>query len=255
MKKYFLVLAILFFLGCAHAPCQKDVVFQNAPISALLGGCYSGTMSIQEIKKHGDFGLGTLDALNGELIVLDGSFYQVRSDGKVYEVKDSAKTPFAAVTFFKAEQTFFRGPAMDLQALKSFLDDKLPSQNVPYAIKVEGQFETVKVRSPARQQKPYTVLTEAIKEQQIFELKSQTGTLIGFRIPPYMEGVNVPGYHFHFLDQEKTGGGHVIDLRLKNAKIEIDEEDGFLMELPKNKEFLDFHLGGDSGEALAQVEK
>lgn len=255
MKKTVLLLALLFASGCAHAPRSQDVVFQNAPINALLAGCYSGTMSIQEIKKHGDFGLGTLDALDGELIVLDGAFYQVRSDGKVYEVEDSAKTPFAAVTFFKAEQAFFRGPTMDLQALKSFLDDNLPSQNVPYAIKVEGQFETVKVRSPARQQKPYAVLTEAIKEQQVFELKGQTGTLIGFRTPPYMEGVNVPGYHFHFLNQEKTAGGHALDLRLKNAKIEIDEEDGFLMELPKNKEFLDFHLGGNSGEALAQVEK
>jgi acetolactate decarboxylase len=255
MKRSALFLAILFALGCAHTPPQKDLVFQNAPINALLAGCYSGTMSIHDLKKHGDFGMGTLDALDGELIVLDGSFYQARSDGKVYEVPDSAKTPFAAVTFFKAEQTFPRGPVMDLQALKDFLDDELPSQNVPYAIKVEGQFETVKVRSPVRQQKPFRILTEAVKEQKTFELSAQEGTLIGFRMPPYMEGVNVPGYHFHFLNKEKTAGGHVLGFRLKNAKIEIDEADGFLMDLPKNKEFLDFHLANDAGEALAKVEK
>ena len=255
MKRSVLFLTVLFVVGCAHAPCKKDIVFQNAPINALLAGCYSGTMTVREIKEHGDFGLGTLDALDGELIVLDSAFYQVRSDGKVYEVGDSAKIPFAAVTFFEADTAFSRDQAMDFQELKDFLDAELPSQNVPYAIKVEGQFETVQVRSPVRQQKPYAVLTEAIKEQQIFELSSQEGTLIGFRTPPYMEGVNVPGYHFHFLNKEKTAGGHVLDLRLSSAKIEIDEEDGFLMELPRNKEFLDFHLASDSGEALAKVEK
>ena len=255
MKKNLSLLVLFFFLGCAHAPSQKDLIFQNAPINALLAGCYSGTMTVQEIKEHGDFGLGTLDALDGELIVLDGSFYQARSDGKVYEVPDSAKTPFAAVTFFKAKQTFSRGPAMDLQALKDLLDAKLPSQNVPYAIKVEGQFETVKVRSPVRQQKPFLALTEAIKEQKTFELSAQEGTLVGFRTPPYMEGVNVPGYHFHFLNKEKTAGGHVLGFRLKNARIEIDDADGFLMDLPKNQEFLDFHSANDAGEALAKVEK
>ena len=255
MKKNITFLVLLFVFGCAHAPDQKDVVFQNAPINALLAGCYSGTMSIREIKQHGDFGLGTLDALDGELIVLDNSFYQARSDGKVYEVPGSAKSPFAAVTFFETDRTFALDRTVDLKELTRFLDEKLPAQNVLYAIKVEGQFETVKVRSPARQQKPYRVLTEAIKEQQVFDLKGQTGTLVGFRTPPYMEGVNVPGYHFHFLNKDKTLGGHVLDFRLSNAKIEIDEADGFLMEFPKNKEFLDFHLGGNSGEALAQVEK
>jgi acetolactate decarboxylase len=255
MKKNLSLLVLFFFLGCAHTPPQKDLVFQNAPINALLAGCYSGTMTVQEIKEHGDFGLGTLDALDGELIVLDGSFYQARSDGKVYEVPDSAKTPFAAVTFFKAEQTFSRGPAMDLQALKDLLDAKLPSQNVPYAIKVEGQFETVKVRSPARQQKPFRPLTEAIKEQKTFELNAQEGALIGFRTPPYMEGVNVPGYHFHFLNRSKTAGGHVLDFRLSNAKIEIDEADGFLMEFPKNKEFLKFRFEADAKAAIQKIEK
>jgi alpha-acetolactate decarboxylase len=50
-------------------------------------------------------------------------------------------------------------------------------------------------------------------------------------------------------------GGHVLGFRLKNARIEIDEADGFLMDLPKDQEFLDFHSANDAGEALAKVEK
>ncbi len=255
MKIEFPFLMLLFLAGCVHSPREKDVVFQNAPINALLAGCYSGTMSIQDIKKHGDFGLGTLDALDGELIVLDNSFYQVRSDGKVYLLEDSVQSPFAAVTFFEADRTFALDRTVDLKELTRFLDEQLPSQNVPYALRVEGQFETIQVRSPARQEKPFPALTEAIKEQQIFEWNDQEGILIGFRTPPYMEGVNVPGYHFHFLNKEKTAGGHVLSFRLNNSRIEIDEENGFLMELPRNREFLNFHLENDSGEALAEVEK
>ena len=81
MKKSVLFLTLLFVVGCAHAPCQKDVIFQNAPIRALLAGCYSGTMSVRDLKKHGDFGIGTLDSLDGEMIALDHSFYQIKADG------------------------------------------------------------------------------------------------------------------------------------------------------------------------------
>ncbi len=255
MKKLFLALIICFVAGCAHGPCKKDVVFQNAPINALMAGCYTGTMSVQEIKQHGDFGLGTLDALDGELVVLGGSFYQIRSDGKVYSVDDSAKSPFAVVTFFEADQKFDLGRAVDFKELTRFLDEQLLSQNLPYAIQVDGKFETIKVRSPARQQKPYAVLSEAIKDQAIFELTDQEGTLIGFRAPPYMEGVNVSGYHFHFLSKDKKTGGHVLDFRVEKPRIEVDKSVRFSMEIPENEEFLRSDLKTPSADALSKVEK
>lgn len=255
MKRSFLFLAILIVSGCAHAPCLKNTVFQNAPINALLAGCYSGTMSIQELKEHGDFGVGTLDALDGELVVLDHAFYQIKPDGKAYRLSDKDTSPFATVVFFDAGQEFAPPQAMAFKELTAFLDKKLLSENLIYAIKATGRFPALKVRSAACQEKPFPVLTEAIKEQKVFELKDQEGTLVGFRFPPYVEGINVPGYHFHFLNKDKTLGGHVLDLWVEELRILIDEIHGLSLGLPQNEEFLKFRFEADAAAAIQKIEK
>ena len=255
MKRSAFVLAIPFFLGCAHGPCQKDVVFQNAPINALLAGCYSGTMRVHELEKRGDFGLGTLDALDGEMVALDHAFYQINPDGTAHLLKAEDTSPFATVIFFKAGQELRPKRMMGYKELVRFLDEKLPSENLIYAIKIEGKFPWLKVRSAVRQKKPFLVLTEAIKEQKIFELKEQEGTLVGFRFPPYATGINVQGYHFHFLSKDKTLGGHVMDLQVEQPHIQIDKSRAFSMELPESKEFLEFRFDTDAKEAIQRIEK
>jgi len=255
VKKRSVLLISLFVLGCAHAPCQKDAIFQNAPINSLLAGSYTGTMSVHDLKKQGDFGLGTLNALDGELAALDGAFYQIKPDGKVIRLSDNATSPFATVTFFKADRDLASVGEISFKDLTVFLNAKLGSPNLFYAIKVEGKFKTLKVRSAARQEKPYQVLTEAIKQQKVFELKDQEGTLVGFRCPPYAGGVNVPGYHFHFLSKDKTVGGHVLDLQAEDLRIQADEIRGFSMQLPTNDEFLKFRFEADPEKALAKIEK
>jgi acetolactate decarboxylase len=254
-KNITFLLLLLLAIGCAHAPCQKDVVFQNAPINALLAGCYSGTMTVDDLGKHGDFGFGTLDALDGEMVVLDHAFYQIQADGKARLLNEKDTSPFATVTFFKAGQELFSDRTLGYQELMKFLDSKLPSENLIYAIKVEGKFPLLKVRSAARQKKPFPVLTEAIKEQKIFELKGQEGTLVGFRFPPYTEGINVPGYHFHFLSKDKTLGGHVLDLQVQGAYIQLDESHKFSMDLPGSEDFLKFRFEADTKEAIQKIEK
>ena len=255
MRKSALFLLVLFVSGCAHASRHSDVIFQNAPINALLAGCYDGTMSVHDLKKHGDFGLGTLDALDGEMIVLGGVFYQIKPDGKTHRLKNKATSPFATLTFFHSGQELFSKRAMGYKNLVGFLDENLPSENLIYAIKVEGRFPTIKVRSAARQNKPFPLLIDAIKEQKIFEWKDQEGTLVGFRFPSFSEKVNVPGYHFHFLSKDKTLGGHVLDFQVEGPHIQIDKSHGFLMELPKNEEFLKFHFEADTQEAIRKIEK
>jgi acetolactate decarboxylase len=255
MKRSLLFLAVLFAAGCAHDSHQKEVVFQNAPINALLAGCYSGTMSIHDLAKQGDFGLGTLDALDGEMVVLDRVFYQIGPSGKASPLKDKDTSPFATVTFFQAGQEFFPERAMGYKELTEFLDEKLPSENLIYAVKITGRFPSLKVRSAVRQNKPFPVLTEAIKEQKVFGLKDQEGTLVGFRFPPYAEGINVPGYHFHFLSQDKSMGGHVLDFQAEGPRIQIDKSRGFSMEFPENEEFLKFRFEADAREAIQKIEK
>jgi len=54
---------------------SHHTLFQTSTIDALLEGEYDGDISFAELEERGDFGLGTLEALDGEMIALDGGFY------------------------------------------------------------------------------------------------------------------------------------------------------------------------------------
>jgi acetolactate decarboxylase len=234
---------------------KNDALYQVSTINALLGGVYAGSESFADLKKHGDFGIGTFDELDGEMLAFDGKFYRVRSDGKPYAVKDDATTPFASVVFFEPDNSFAMKEDINFEELKTKLDKSLPSENLFYAIKVTGKFKNVKTRSVPKQQKPYTDLVEVVKSQPTFEFENVEGTLVGFRCPPYSTGVNVPGYHFHFLAKDLSGGGHVLDCTLETGSIEIDNKNEFIMSLPNNQEFLELDLSKDKEAELNKVEK
>ncbi|MHC5720185.1 MAG: acetolactate decarboxylase, partial [Nostoc sp.] len=107
----------------------------------------------------------------------------------------------------------------------------------------QGNFPYLKFRSVPKQTPPYRPLADAIKEQSIFELRNVNGTLVGFRIPKYMQGVNVNGYHFHFITANRKTGGHVLDGQFQNAKVELDSLSKVEINLPKTAEFDQADLG------------
>lgn len=78
---------------------RKNRLFQHSTMAALVGGLFSGTTSFKELLQHGDLGIGTLDQFDGELIILDGEAFQIRSDGQAYKVKPEDTTPYASTTF------------------------------------------------------------------------------------------------------------------------------------------------------------
>jgi acetolactate decarboxylase len=208
----------------------RHTLFQTSTIDALLDGNYDGDVSFAQLAERGDFGLGTLDALDGEMISLDGSFYQIRSDGRVYPVDGQTKTPFAVVTFFEPdlsrtlEQT-------DLTGLCASVDRSFDS-SVCCAVRVDGRFEYVKTRSVPRQRKPYPPLVDVVKNQPVFELSDVQGSLVGFRFPDYAQGLNVAGYHFHFITADRRSGGHVLECRLTKGELRVDREGDLRIELP-----------------------
>ena len=207
-------------------------LFQTSTIDALLEGEYDGDVSFAELEGRGDFGLGTLEALDGEMIALDGGFYQVRSDGRAYAVERRAKTPFAVVTFF--EPNLFRTLAtpLDLGTFCAGLDRLVGGEASCYAIRVDGDFEYVKTRSVPRQKKPYPPLAEVVERQPTFEIHDVRGSLVGFRFPHYAQGLNVAGYHFHFITADRSAGGHVLEFRLARGELRIDSEADLRLELP-----------------------
>jgi acetolactate decarboxylase len=252
MKKLLLVFALVFITGCL--PAAKDRITQTSTIDALLAGAYDGQMQCRKLLDYGDFGIGTFDKLDGEMTVLDGKIYQIKSDGKVYRPVGDVKTPFATVCKFKPDIQFPIQPA-DFKTAESIIDEKIPNQNTFLAVEISGKFKHIKVRSVPTQQKPYPPLAEVAKTQPVFEINDITGTIVGFRSPPFVKGINVSGYHFHFLSSDFTQGGHVLDFELISGECKIDKCNEFLLILPKDDVLKDIDLSTDKTEELQKVEK
>jgi acetolactate decarboxylase len=232
-----------------------ETLVQVSIIDSLLQGNYEGVATIGDLGKRGDFGLGTLEDLDGELLALDGVFYQITGDGRVHVVPPDATTPFAMVTFFRGKNSRrLDQPVASYAELKGVLDRRLPSANVFYAVRVTGAFGRMKVRSVPRQKPPFRPLTEVVREQALFEMENVEGTLVGFRSPAFSRGFTVPGYHFHFLSADGTRGGHVLEFSMEQGSVAWDGLDRFDVLLPGNETFLKADFMDHDAEGLRAVE-
>lgn len=230
-----------------HAEHLPHVLFQASTIGALLDGAYEGDVSFTELAEHGDLGLGTLNGLDGEMIALDGGFYRADVEGAIHPVPPEEKTPFAVVTeFAPTVEATLEGP-LPHALLLARLDELIPAGASSCAIRLDGEFELVRARSVPRQEPPYRPLTEVVAEQHVFELAGLAGTMVGFRFPDYAEGIEVSGFHLHFIDEERRRGGHVLDSRCGGGelRVHLDPSNDLHVELPPRVEL------GDPGHAAA----
>ena len=224
--------------------------FQASTIAALLDGAYDGDVTFAELAKHGDLGLGTLNGCDGEMIAVDGRFLRADVDGTVHPVPPTDKTPFAVLTFFDPRHTFHSTERLAHEQLLSLIDDRIGHPEQVHALRIDGRFERIRARSVPRQQKPYRPLVDVVAEQHVFEFGDVEGTLVGFRFPDYAEGLNVPGYHLHFVDADRRRGGHVLECAAVDVEIAVDDSIDLHAELPPGVE-----LGAaGTAEALDPVE-
>jgi acetolactate decarboxylase len=238
-----------------HAEREPHVLFQASTIGALLEGAYDGDLSFSELAEHGDLGLGTLNGLDGEMIALDGRFYRADVDGAVGEVGGAEQTPFAVVTRFEpAVDEQVEGP-LEHEVLLARLDELIPTGATSCAIRLDGHFDLVRARSVPRQSPPYRPLTEVVAEQHVFELRDVAGTMLGFRFPDYVEGIEVSGYHLHFISEDRTRGGHVLGSRAAgDLRVRLDPSSDLHIELPPGVELSDPGLAADTHDAVEKVE-
>ncbi len=239
-----------------HAERDAHVLFQASTIGALLEGAYDGDLSFAELAEHGDLGLGTLNGLDGEMIALGGRFYRADVDGEVGEVDGAERTPFAVVTRFEPvvdEQ--IEGP-FGHEDLLARLDELIPTGAASCAIRLDGRFDLVRARSVPRQSPPYRPLTEVVAEQHVFELRDVAGTMLGFRFPDYAEGIEVSGYHLHFIGEDRARGGHVLGSHCSRAlRARLDPSSDLHVELPPGVELSDPGLAADTHAAVEKVER
>ena len=232
------VVCALLFTACsakvtpAKTVQQRDTVYQLSTIGSLIAGNYDGFQTAEVLKQHGDFGIGTFDALDGELVMIDGTIYKIKDTGKAELVPDSITMPFAAVTFFDKDYSLEIKDIKDYKTLSAKLDKSIINKNNFYAFRIDGTFAFLKLRSVPKQEKPYPILSKVTENQPTFEHTNIKGSLIGYWCPDYIGSINVPGYHFHFISEDRTIGGHLLEVSFTQAQAFADTCDSFNMQLP-----------------------
>ncbi|WP_430603701.1 alpha-acetolactate decarboxylase [Enterococcus sp. DIV0724b] len=215
---------------------KEAILYQHGTLGALMAGLMDGTETIANILKKGDFGIGTLSGLDGELIILGGKAYQGREDGALIALYEDQETPYAAVTTFKPTITFQVEQLTDNLKINTLIREQLKSENLFHAIKIHGKFKKVHIRAMPKQEKPYKRLVEVSKEQPEFIKEDVTGTIVGFFTPELFQGVAAADFHLHFIDDDQTFGGHLMDFELETGTVEIEPMDSLLQHFPKNDE-------------------
>ncbi len=212
---------------------NRDILFQVSAFNSFSSGQYAGYVPYSELAKHGDFGIGTVNGLDGEMIALDGKFYQIPFDGNPVQISSSSMTPYATVTFFEADKTLHVS-GLTYSELTEYINQSLPSGDAIYAIKVSGTFDYAKTRSVPNQTQPYPILNEVVSHQSVFNLTNVSATAAGFYFPNSMNGVDFAGYHLHFLTSDQSAGGHLLECNIKDATVEIDYTHKYSLVLPES---------------------
>ncbi|MGA2401994.1 MAG: acetolactate decarboxylase [Syntrophobacteraceae bacterium] len=250
-----LMFALLLPCGFDASAQQQKKLTQFSTIDALMSGIYDGTLTMAELTRYGDFGLGTFQSLDGEMAVVDGIVYQITSDGAVHTPDAAMTTPFAAVTFFAPDREIELKSGATFESLAGEVDPLLPTRNIFYAVRIEGLFDKVKTRVVPKQCKPYPPLTEVVKTQSTFDFEKVEGVMVGWRCPSFVKGINFPGYHLHFLTKDRKAGGHVLEFTAGQATVKIDGVSDFRVILPESKDFFGLNLEGGAAASYDAVEK
>ncbi|MBF0553555.1 MAG: acetolactate decarboxylase [Nitrospirae bacterium] len=250
---YYLLAIIITALLSSCA--QPHVLYQYSSFNALLEGVYDGQLSIGELKRHGDTGLGTFNGLDGEMIIVNSSVYQIKGDGTVLAVGDNVETPFADVVFFKSAKSFTVQQETSCEELQKRILQNAPSSNIFYAVKIEGLFKHIRARAVRPQHKPYPRLIDAAKDQGMFDFNDIRGVVSGFYFPETFGGLSVGGFHVHFISDDKKSGGHLMSCTVSRATVDIDYLTDFSLELPKSGGIYGKDIGTAQKQEVDTIEK
>ena len=260
-KKIALALAVGVLTGSAAyaspAVAERESLNQVALLQSLAQGYFGGTVTVRDMRSLGDVGIGTFEGLNGEMIMLDGTVYQALGNGQVVVADDKVAVPYATVTHFDNDLSIALKDVKDKAAFEKILNAEVKKcgENSFYMIKLHTEFSSVLFRSEYGSQKPYPTLVEALKGKQTeFTAKNIKGTLVGLYCPNYMGGLNTPGWHFHFISDDRKQGGHILELSLKKGTVELDKTDKFTMILHNDPQFHKLNLAKDMSKDINSAE-
>ena len=229
---------------------------QASTLNALMLGNFDTTISVRDFLSEADTGIGTYTGLDGEAIFENGVAYKATADGGVSIMKPEDGVAFGTVARFDSmlpehEAKSFENIEELKELLKPYTDE---NPNIFYMLVMSGSFDLMHVRSCYVCEKPYPTLSEAASHQKEFKYENVKGKVIAVYCPPYVEGMNLPGWHFHFLSEDKTKGGHILGLSGNGLKYRIEPISEWEVILPENAEFAKLDLCEDLSEKTAAVE-
>lgn len=252
VKLFPLALLLVSFLGCKSNEEQPKVIESNSDKNTFyqyniwwgfVNKVFDGDLPVSELKKRGDIGLGSYTQLDGELIMLDGIPYRVREDGKVTVANDNDLIVYVDAAFFEPEFSFKIGEVSGYDALREIINSKLPTLNQFYTFKVKGKFNYMQCGGLNKQEKPYNKgLDVLIPSRPVFEKTNVEGTLVGFYCPDFIGNINVAGYHFHFISDNKQFGGHAMSFEIDEVNVEVDPLLEYHFALPGSDDFFNVTL-------------
>jgi len=257
-----IVVLLVLMSGCATVDKStpgSDDLYQISLLNALLLGEYDGFVSVGTLKTYGDTGIGTFHALDGEMVLLDGVVYQAKVDGSVTQVKDEVLVPFAMATHFDSDVADLPcNSIVSIEELKAFLDrtirERTHDLNCFYVAKIQGTFPSITVRSVPAQQKPYQRLSVIASTQKEYTYEQVEGTIVAFRCPDYVDGINLPQWHLHFLSSDTTKGGHVLLVDVAEANLQIGVMRNYHIVLPESETFAAMDIAHDLTQEALSVE-
>lgn len=238
----------------SFSPLDATRITQVSLINALMVGRYDGVITLGELLQAGNLGLGTCDHLDGELVILDNAAYKIMSTGEVQKLPATETTPWAMITPFEGQARQELGPIKSLEELDARLDGLFADPDIFFAIRLTAEFDSLRVRSVARQSPPYRPLDEVAKSQKVWDYERVHGTLVGIRSPKWTTGLAVPGYHWHFISDDRTRGGHVLDCQFAKGEVAYDRCETWTIRLDPKRALDGEDLSKDRSKALHEVE-
>lgn len=221
----------------------KNTFYQYNIWWGFVNKVFDGDLTVKELKKRGDIGLGAYTKLDGELIMLDGIPYRVREDGSVTIPNEEDKIVYVDAAFFESEFSFEINQSINFDSLRDAINTKLPTLNQFYAFRIKGNFDYIKCGGLNKQEKPYLEgLDVLIPKRPIFEGTNIKGTIVGFYCPEFIGNINVAGYHFHFISKDKKLGGHVMSFSVNKLNVEVDPLLNYQFTIPGSEDFFNVTL-------------
>ena len=233
-------------------------MYQVSTLQALALGYSKAVISVGELLQEGDTGLGTFEDVNGEMILMDGHCYRADQDGNVTEIPHETGVPFSAVAKFCGEQELLLKDILDITSLRTELTRKIEERfglNSMHVVRIDGIFEKVDARSEAPYKSHHVTLKEVLgMTQKAFIFENIRGSLVGVYFPDYMDGINMPGWHLHFLSEDRSKGGHVFDVSVQEGIAKVDKITNIFINLPKEAAFDTYSLKQDLQAEIKSIE-